>query len=191
LPLSHEEIADIEQDAIPDWDGLLSAVLKVPVGTANATNYENRVEALITALFYPPLTNPTKQDRINNGRKRIDITYANMGVRGFFKWLQGNYPSAMIAVECKNYGNEVGNPELDQLIGRFSPSRGKVGLLICRTIEDPLTLTARCRDAANADQGYILALSDNDLSALVQARKNQPDPLAFDLLRRKFRELIM
>ena len=33
-----------------------------------------------------------------------------------------NYPCAHVFFECKNYGREVGDPELDQLSGRFRAS---------------------------------------------------------------------
>lgn len=127
LPLDQEDFSDLESVAQPDWDALLSAVISVPVGAEGADSYEKAVEALITALFYPDLMFPKPQHQIHGGRKRIDITYTNLATGSFFHWVAGHYPAAHLFVECKNYGNEVGNPELDQLSGRFSPSRGKVG----------------------------------------------------------------
>lgn len=191
LPLSHEQFSDIEGRESVNWEALIDAVVSTPVGKQAATAYENAIEALLTALFYPALTSPTKQDKIHAGRKRIDITYANMGVAGFFKWLQGHYSSAMIFVECKNYGAEIGNPELDQLSGRFSPSRGQVGLLVCRSIADRSILAQRCRDTANDHRGFIIALDDQDLVALVEERKAPGASMEYTVLRDRFRKLIL
>ena len=122
LPLTHEDIASIERIGKPDWDRLLRDVTRIPVGKTNSSKYETAIESLLTALFYPNLTNPRVQHEIHDGRKRIDITYTNMAVNGFFKWVATHYPALHVFVECKNYGKEVGNPELDQLAGRFPQS---------------------------------------------------------------------
>jgi hypothetical protein len=144
----------------------------------------------LSALFYPSLCNPTKQHRIHEGRKRIDITYTNEARAGFFEWLAKHYPCAFVFVECKNYGKELGNPEVDQLSGRFSPSRGKVGLLVCRSLEKPDALQARCKDTANDDRGYIMFLTDEDLIELMEYAKLGIQSMDFPLLGNKFRALV-
>jgi hypothetical protein len=131
-PLEHEQLAEIEGSNLPDWDKLLNDLRALPTGQNHASEYEELIERILTAVFYPSLCKPQKQHKIHDGRKRIDITYTNEARSGFFHWLSLHYPSALIFVECKNYGKEIGNPELDQLSGRFSPSRGQVGILICR-----------------------------------------------------------
>lgn len=191
LPLGHEDIAGIEgRQAQPDWDALLAAVRDIPAGTDMASDYEKAVEALLSALFYPALNYPIVQHKIHDGRKRIDITYTNMASDGFFKWVAAHYPSAMVFVECKNYGGEVGNPELDQLAGRFSPSRGQVGFLVCRQFQNRQRFLARCRDTALDDRGFVIALDDEDLASLVQARKENPAFQSWPLLRDRFQGLI-
>jgi hypothetical protein len=161
----------------------------VPPGQEHATAYEKAVEGLLTALFYPDLTNPRVQDKIHNGRKRIDVTYTNMATAGFFEWLSKHYPSASIFVECKNYGKDVANPEIDQLSGRFSPSRGRVGFLICRQFENKSLFQQRCIDTANDDRGFIIPLDDSDLAALVEVRKAQPFYQLWHVLSDRFRAL--
>ncbi|GAH38824.1 unnamed protein product, partial [marine sediment metagenome] len=108
LPLTLEDMSSLEGEPDTDWDALLHAVRSVPAGQADAGRYEKAVEGILSALFYPNLTNPNVQHEIHNGRKRIDITYTNMALNGFFKWLAAHYPSAHVFVECKNYGREVG-----------------------------------------------------------------------------------
>jgi len=107
-------------------------------------------------IAYPNLTNPIVQHKIHDGRKRIDITYTNMAVNGFFKWVATHYPAPHIFVECKNYGREVGNPELDQLSGRFSPSRGQIGILVCRSFQNEKRFLKGCADTARDFRGFIL-----------------------------------
>lgn len=190
LPLTHEDIAAIEGQAVPDWDRLLQAVTSLPTGNPSAGQYEKAVEALLTALFYPDLTNPRVQHEIHEGRKRIDISYTNMAQGGFFRWLSLNYTAMQVFVECKNYGKDVANPELDQLTGRFGPSRGRVGLLVCRSFKNKARFIATCRDTTKDDRGYVLALDDADLSELVGLRKAQPFYQAWSPLRAQFQALI-
>jgi hypothetical protein len=84
----------------------------------------------------------------HEGRKRIDIVMENGAHTGIFYALPNirRLPCAYVPLECKNYGREVGNPELDQLAGRFSVNRGKVGFLCCREFQDRDLFIRRCRD---------------------------------------------
>jgi hypothetical protein len=114
----------------------------------------------------------------------------NAATSGFFQWVGLHYPSSLVFVECKNYGKEIGNPELDQLSGRFSPNRGKVGLLLCRSLEDADLVLARCRDTAADDRGFVLLLDDTRLGQLVAAREAHSSRVDFDLLRQLFLQLV-
>ena len=190
LPLTLDDIASIEGAELPDWDKLISNIRPTPVGQQDATRYEKNVEGLLTALFYPNLTNPIVQHGIHNRRKRIDITYTNMALNGFFKWVATHYPAAHVFVECKNYGNEVGNPELDQLSGRFSPSRGQIGPLVCRSFQDKQMFVKRCIDTAKDSRGFVIALDDDDLKLLTAARKDEPLYSDWQLLHDRFRALV-
>lgn len=188
----HREIAALTDTPPPDWDGLLAAVRNVPPGAAAADTYHRAVEALLTTLFFPALDFPVREFNIHEGRKRIDVQYTNVAAQGFFYWLHAAQQvlSGQISVECKNYGAEIGNPELDQLAGRFSPLRGRVGFLCHRGYGDKARVVARCRDTALDDRGFIVALDDDDLAALVDYRKGQPDGIEFPLLFERFRELL-
>ena len=190
LPLTHEDLAQIENEPGPNWGQLLDDVVNLPTGEEAAAKYEKYVEALLTALFYPALTNPIVQHEIHDGRKRIDITYTNMGASGFFHWLALHYSASHIFVECKNYGREVGNPELDQLSGRFSPSRGRFGLLVCRQFQNKPLFLKRCHDTAADDRGFIMPLDDDDLRSLVKNRIEDPLFLSLPLLQNWFRDLV-
>lgn len=190
-PLEHIQFSEIEGSDLPNWLELKAKLSALPPGRDNATEYENLIEQILTAIFYPSLCKPTKQHEIHDGRKRVDITYVNEGRTGFFHWLSLHYSSALIFVECKNYGREIGNPELDQLAGRFSPSRGQVGILVCRSVEDEITLQQRCADTAHDHRGFIITLTDTDVIALIdEARAAGDRNHEFPTLRTKFTRLI-
>lgn len=190
-PITHEQLAKIENIDLPRFSKLLADVASIPTGNDAATLYENAIEALLSALFFPSLSAPMKQHKIHEGRKRIDITYVNSANSGFYAWLSSNYAAAHIFVECKNYGKELGNPELDQLAGRFGPSRGQVGLLVCRSVMDEVTLSKRCRDTALDQRGFIIYLTDGDLKHLVNDYIASSGDGNYPLLRTKFNDLIM
>lgn len=190
LPMTLERFSEVESVAPPDLSLLIKELQSIPVGNAAATAYENTVEKILSVVFYPSLCNPRKQDKIHQGRKRIDLTYSNEAKKGFFYWLSMHYNAANVFVECKNYGKEVGNPEIDQLSSRFAPSRGNVGLLICRSIENKNLLQARCTDTAKDNRGFMMALDDSDLIHLVNEYNLAGDSQEFPLLRDLWRKLI-
>lgn len=190
-PITHEQLAEIENIAPPNFTALLAALAAIPTGREDSTNYEDAIEKLLSALFFPSLSSPTKQLKIHDGRKRIDITYVNNPTSGFFQWVLSHYPSSHIFVECKNYGKEIANPEFDQLAGRFSPSRGQVGLLVCRSVQNPSKLAASCKDTAQDNRGYVITLSDADLAQLVADYRSSNGGSEYPLLRKKFTDLIM
>lgn len=187
--LDHEDLASRAGTRPPDWDALLNDVLSVPPGRADADAYHSAVEKLLTALFYPALGFPKKEHNIHQGRKRIDINFTNLAESGFFGWLHrvAKVPSSQIPVECKNYNAGMGNPELDQLTGRFGVNRGNVGILCYRGFGDKAALIQRCRDAVADGRGYVLALDDEDLRELVALRKQ--GETSFDYLLRRFQQL--
>lgn len=191
-PPTHEEIAEFTESSRPDWQALLDAVTVVGPGAELATDYHHAVEALLTALFYPALDQPQREFGIHQGRKRIDITYTNVATEGFFDWVNRvqNAPAPNVYVECKNYGSELGNPEVDQLAGRFSPLRGRLGLLVHRGFGNKGRLIERCRDTALDHRGFIIALDDDDLRELVRERQENPRSVRFELLRNRFAELV-
>lgn len=181
----------MNNQSLPNWDELLREVTSIKTGRDTASKYEKAVEGLLTALFYNDLVHPVYQFPIHNGMKRIDIRYTNAALRGFFNWLSAHYPSPYIYIECKNYGKEVANPELDQMVGRFSPSRGTVGLLVCRKFEDKGRFLTRCKNSAADGHGFVIALDDSDLEALVEERKQDQDGhRAWLLLQRRMSELV-
>ena len=132
-------------------------------------------------IFYPSLINPKKEAGIDDGRKRIDIYYTNAATTGLFYRIPvaRRIVAVKIIVECKNYTNDPGNPELDQLSGRFSRDRGWVGILVARSFANRQLFIARCKDTAVAGRGFIIPLVDKDIERLLdlisQGRRGEVD----------------
>ena len=141
----------------------------VPTGNEAATTYHALMTGILTFVFYPDLIYPIKERELHEGRKRVDIVFTNAARDGFFHRAQlaAQTRSTHVFVECKNYTYDVGNPELDQLSGRFGHQRGLLGLLLCRQDARRDLTTARCRDTAQDGRGYILVLSDADIVRLL------------------------
>ena len=190
--LDHELLAaQMPGSATPDWDKLLKDMKDVKPGKDGATAYHRAVEALLRALFYPELAFPESEVNIHDGRKRIDISFANEATAGFFGWVAKHHPAMYVLIECKNFSGDPANPELDQIAGRFGPSRGKVGLLLCRTFEDKELFLQRCRDTANDLRGFVIPFDDDDLTKLVEARRAGDTYTVSKFLKERFEKLVL
>ncbi|HVZ12289.1 MAG TPA: hypothetical protein VG965_04640 [Patescibacteria group bacterium] len=174
-----------------DYADLKNQLLAIPSGDVDASHYHNLMVGVVGAIFYPNLIIPTKEERIHNGRKRIDITYQNAARTGFFEYLTHHVPCPFVVCECKNYEEDPGNPELDQLGGRFSPRRGQFGILLCRTVANKDLMKQRCRDTADDSRGFIFVLDDEDICHLLDLKEAGDDAGVDQFLTDKYKELVM
>jgi hypothetical protein len=158
-----------EEDECVIAAALRAALSSIAPGGASASDYHRLMIGVVEFLFFPVLTSPRKELEIHKGRKRIDIVMENSAAEGAFYNLHAvkKLPSAYVAIECKNYSTDVANPELDQLSGRFSPNRGKIGFMCCRTFENRQLFVERCRDTLRDDRGLILALDDARIDSML------------------------
>ncbi|MBN8861532.1 MAG: hypothetical protein J0H29_24330 [Sphingobacteriales bacterium] len=161
--LKNIEISDISVKQICKTLG--EKLVAIPSGNADATSFHNTILGILELLFYPNLIYPVKEREIHQGRKRIDITFDNAAKDGIFYRLAENMmlPCQYLFIECKNYSSDPANPELDQLSGRFSVNRGRVGFLVCRTFADRNLFIERCRDTYKDGRGLIVPLCDQDI----------------------------
>lgn len=193
-PMPDELLAERIGAEVEDLRAIFGEMQAVAPGKGGATLYHRCVARLMTALFTTSLGNEDTETPIHNGMKRLDITYDNVARNGFFSWVSQHYPAAMVVVECKNYGHDVANPEFDQLAMRFSPDRGRVGILACRAFQDKAKALARAKAIANDSNGYVLVLDDQDFERLIDDFEAAGDDFdarnAHPLLRERFQELI-
>lgn len=165
---------------------------KLNVGTENASKYHDLILGILEFLFYPNLSNPRKETPIHERRKRIDITFENSAENGFFHKLPTLYqiPSSLIMVECKNYREDVGNPEVDQLSGRFSVNRGKFGMLLFRNINNEELIMNRCKDLCADKSEVIIPLMDTDLNKALDSIIDNTEDNIESIISNKFFEIM-
>ncbi len=170
--LNNNDISDINLQDVANH--LIRRLGEIPPGNANATAYHRAITGILELLFYPYLISPVKEAEIHEGRKRIDIVFDNAADNGIFHRFSHNMglPCPFIFVECKNYSDDPVNPELDQLAGRYSPNRGKVGFLLCQSFTNVDLFIDRCKDTYGDDRGLIIPLEDNDIITLLQHYNN-------------------
>jgi hypothetical protein len=163
---------------------LINRLQAINPGHADASLFHQLVHAVLELVFYPRLSKPVKEHEIEQGTKRIDLTFDNAARHGFFERLHltDNLPSRYIFFECKNYTQDPRNPEFDQLSGRFSVNTGRVGFLVCRRVADMEELVRRCHHAYVAGRGLMIPLDDQDLTAMLQERAEDVKHPGEDLL---------
>ncbi|HBV88089.1 MAG TPA: hypothetical protein DEF42_15880 [Desulfosporosinus sp.] len=191
--------SDLIADQIDNYDvnlvieNLIERLKNIPVGREYASEFHHYVKSLLEIIFYPYLINPIIEREIHNGRKRIDIIMDNNAKDNFFFNLHNinKIFCPYIYIECKNYGKDVANPEIDQLSGRFSSSRGQFGILICRALKDADLFIKRCNDTYSDGRGLVLYLTDEDIINMLQAIKEDQYSKIWTMLEDKKRKIVL
>lgn len=182
------KIVDYDEDRRKIAEYLANKLKSIKSGSENASEYHITTLCILEFIFYPNISNPKKEVEINEGRKRIDIVYNNTSKYGFFYDLLEKYniPSSFVMAECKNYSTDIKNPELDQLLGRFSKHRGKFGFSLSRKCNDIKTLYKRCNDILRDSDNLIIPLLDDDILLMLEEIKNGNDNIGENVLLEKY-----
>jgi hypothetical protein len=189
--LNNHELCEDNPGFVVDY--LVEQLRGIAPGNAHASRYHRLCVGALEFLLYPSLTSPVVEREINEGRKRIDIVFDNAARSGFFYRIHqvSHVPAQFVMVECKNYSRDIENPEVDQLIGRFSVNHGCVGLLLFRSADDMDRLLARCSDAWLANRHLIVPVCDADLIALLQGVLERGSSAVEDFLGERYRMISM
>lgn len=180
---------------IPDlqFDTLCSARLaEIAPGNPQALAFHRLAELILRRAFRQVLRKWETEREINQGRKRIDLFAKNYATTGFFDRVKDQHGihCPYVIVECKNYTDDIGNAEMDQLAGRLNPVRGQLGLLVCRRIQNRESILSRARDFVN-DAKYILVLADSDLIRLCESVRDDDTEGIDDLMEGKLDALLL
>ncbi len=182
---SPEELNDLADRIVDELENTNS-------GEKEATRYQRIVCGACELIFFPELSNPKMETSIQNGLKRIDITFSNRAKKGFFKRIVeiNDIPAHLIMMECKNYSDDVENPEFDQLIGRFSNNRGKIGFLFCRRLNNEEKMIEREKFLWKERQEIVIYIDDSRLIKLLNDYKDTFDDSYNELLSSWMDEII-
>lgn len=163
---------DHNVNLLKEEENNLSIKLKsIQKGKKGAYDFEDCVFDIIKYIFDNQLKLGEKQYPINEGRKRVDIKFNTRSGKGFFGHLKLQYGinSAVIFIECKNYNEDLKNPDFNQLIGRFN-RYSSFGIIVCNETEDKNKINQLCKDIVKDGKGYILVLEVTDLLNLISLR---------------------
>ena len=172
---------------------LIAQLQEMQPGADKATDYHRLMAGVMELVFYPQLQYPRIEREINEGRKRIDITFDNTAQSGFFKDLHEivKVYAPYLMIECKNYTHDVKNPELDQMAGRLADKKGRCGIIACRNIDDMDLFVTRCADTWKAGNGLIIPLVDSDFIAILDdiAKTMQGEIIKSEMVNHILREM--
>ena len=179
---------DYDEDRKEISKFLIEKLKTIKPGNDQASEYHITMLCILEFVFFPNISNPIKEVEINEGRKRIDIVYNNTSKDGFFYDLydKHNIISNFVMAECKNYSVDVKNPELDQLLGRFSKHRGKFGLSLSRICKDKETLYKRCNDILKDSDCLIIPLFDEDIIKMLVGIEKGNDSIGEKIMLEKY-----
>jgi len=169
---------------------VLEELEKTPTGKMNASKYHNLIFCILKSVFEKKLRKPKKEEYIADDTQRVDITFSNHKDGGFFKRLAEDYKITCpnIFIECKNYKEDIKNPEFAQVHNRLNKVRGQFGILICRTINNYARVKKRQDDLVK-DSKYVLVLTDFDIKKLVKWKLAAKLEEIDDYLEEKFKKL--
>lgn len=192
-PLSSEQFREEDRLQPSDVAARQQQLAGIQPGRDQANDYHNFVLDLFNEVFYPALTRPVKEQSIDEGRKRVDIMYTNSAETGFFSNLVNMHKvhAPYITVECKNYTEDLGNAEIDQMIGRFSRKRGRFGIIVCRDIQDRDLLLRRLKDIVNNSDNAVVVLEDTDLINLLTLKAKGDEKGVSESLEDKLRSVLL
>lgn len=162
----------------------------IPTGNAHATEYQNHVAEMLRYLFPSELREVRLEQEVFGRIKRLDILAFNKSRSGFFFSLKEDHDllCPTIVIECKNYGHDIGNPEVDQLAGRLGPQLGMVGILAFRKASNLEAVFVRCRQPFSSGK-LIIPLSDADFAELLRLKADSNEDEIENFLDRRVHKI--
>ncbi len=164
-------------------------------GKPDAYRYQDIIGYVLKYIFKEQLTDMKIETRAEGGDIRIDITFRRKDKEGFLKDLKEVYGirCPFIIIECKNYSDDPGNEEYDQLDSRLIKRTGMFGILVVRNIEDKDKCLGHCirrnRNSHNQEK-VIIVLEDSDILELIEAKMKYPNEID-NILHKKLKNVIL
>lgn len=169
----------------------LKEVKKLKPGRRDASRYHELIFNILKTIFENRLRRPAKEEYLADDTQKVDITFQNLREQGFFKQLDEGYHIVCpnIFIECKNYNEDLGNPEFAQIQNRLNRKRGQFGIIVCRKIINHERVRQR-QDNLVKDDKYVIVLADSDIKKLVRMKLEGEEEEIDHYIEEKFKELL-
>ena len=154
----------------PGVQSILNEIASLAPGRKDANRYHAAVFQLVRFVFDYALENFECEYEMDQGRGRIDIIADNYAGGGFFMEARSEYGASTVPIECKNYSDDLGNNEFNQIMDRMGPTTSRLGLIFCRTIDDRAALIDHLNDRWLRQQKMVLVIDDSALRQLSELR---------------------
>ncbi|HEA46598.1 MAG TPA: class I SAM-dependent methyltransferase [Candidatus Pacearchaeota archaeon] len=157
-----------------------------PGGGKKASKYHQLIFNILKIVFENKLKNPKKEFETARGSQRIDIRFTNNHENGFFRrLLEHGLICPNIFFECKNYSDDLKNPEFFQMRCRLNKVRGQFGIIVCRDIKNHLRIERAQNEARKKDE-FFLVLEDKDIQKLIKWKLEEKEEEIDNFLDNKF-----
>lgn len=141
-----------------------------------AYKYEKLIKQIINYIFKNnfKVSVSKTQYPLHKGKIKIDLR-ADWRENSTFKAIldSHNLNSTFVPIECKNYTEDIGNPELGQIFLRHHKDYRHFGIMTCRAIKD----SEKIKDSLYVfynDHGFlVIILDDEDMKTLLKLRDEE------------------
>jgi hypothetical protein len=153
--------------------------------------YQDTCREILRYALVPPLGEPIEETPARGRDLRRDLIFhIPYDTKGFWAYVQMNYKSLALIVDCKNYAGPLHQNEII-ITAKYLNEKGLglFGIMLCRR---GLSESARRTQKSLWNEGkLLLALSDDDLKDMLKLKELGDDPSKIiDNAMRKFRESV-
>ena len=153
---------------------LLSRLVALPAGTADATRYQHWVRDVFTFLFGDILKEPKVESKTFFGTQRRDITFRNAAEKGPWHDWKTQHRIQSLLIECKNK-DTVAYDDLRQTACYLGNRMGKLAVLACRK-NVAKDVWKMLNWFVNNDEKYVLVVNDEILIDWIRLKDRGEDP---------------
>jgi hypothetical protein len=167
------------------------ALRAIPSGgeNGNPEKYHRLVSQIILRIFRGALRNMEIKPDMNKGLAVLDTIYSNEG--GFIAKFEkdSGLKCPYVVLEAKNYSFDLENPEFNQIQARLIDGVGKLGLLVCRNIDDNEKAKEHCDAALDDGDKHLILLTDEEILGLLDLSADGDTNAINDFMDKKIRAL--
>lgn len=170
----------------------LKELKNIESGKEYASQYHELIFQILIRIFKNKLRRPKKEKPIADETQRVDIIFKNFKDEGFFRRLDDSFKIVCpyIFIECKNYKEDLGNPEFAQIQNRLNKRSGQFGIIVCRRIVNSGRVQKRQETLAKDDK-YVIVIVDSDIEKLVRMKLKGEEEEIDNYLEEKLEKLLL